>query len=74
MTQKGVYYSEYTWDSNDQFNINATDGITGAATTEALWEADVTANLTALGTTAVDFINTITWSALSTGVSRFHTN
>jgi hypothetical protein len=69
----GTYYSEYTWDSNDQFNINATNGISGTASTEAAWETDVAANLT-LGASAVDFVNTITWSALTTGVSRWHTN
>ena len=69
----GTYYHEYTWDSNDQFNINATNGINGTASTMAEWETDVAANLT-LGASAVDFINTITWAPLVEDVSRFHTN
>ena len=72
LTQKGVYYTEYTWDSNDQFNINATNGINGTASTMAEWEADVALNLT-LGASAVDFVNTVTWAPLVEDVSRFHT-
>ena len=72
LTQKGVYYHEYTWDSNDQFAINATDGVNGTASTMAEWEADVALNLT-LGASAVDFINTIVWAPLTEDVTRWHT-
>ena len=72
LTQKGVYYHEYTWDSNDQFAINATNGINGTASTMAEWETDVALNLT-LGASAVDFVNTIVWAPLTEDVTRWHT-
>ena len=73
LTQFGRYYYEYVWDANDQFNINATNGTAGTGKTEAAWETDVAANLT-LGASAIDFINMISYEALSTGTSKWHTN
>ena len=73
LTQFGRYYYEYVWDANDQFNINAVNGSAGTGKTEAAWETDVAANLT-LGASAIDFINMISYEALSTGTSKWHTN
>ena len=73
LTQFGRYYYEYVWDANDQFNINATNGTAGTGKTEAAWETDVAANLT-LGASAIDFINMVSYEALSTGTSKWHTN
>ena len=69
MTTQVCY--KYSWDANDQFQTaGSVANPVGTAATQAAWETAMATKAATAGGTYGDIAN-VTYSALSTGISRF---